>query len=304
MSTQRRALHYVLKVANLKRNLIFFRDQLGMKVLRHEEFSKGCEAACNGPYDGKWSKTMIGYGSEDDHFVLELTYNYTIGKYNLGNDLQHITLGVKKSLFDKAKKELSSDDDETKQDGDRFSVRSPDGYKFTVVQNKDDDSLQDIREVCLSCRDLKKSLKYWADLLKMESSSSEDSKKEATLRYAEKQATLRLLEIDEEVDHKSAYGRIAFSCPSDELKPLQKAAEDADYKILTPFVSLDTPGKATVEVVILADPDGHEICFVGDEGFRELSKMDPKANELIEKSIEEDKSDDWYKSKKKAKVEE
>lgn len=27
-----------------------------------------------------------------------------------------------------------------------------------------------------------------------------------------------------------------------------------DQKILTPLVSLDTPGKATVEVVILADP--------------------------------------------------
>jgi hypothetical protein len=35
-----------------------------------------CEAACNGPYDGKWSKTMIGYGDEDTQFVLELTYNY------------------------------------------------------------------------------------------------------------------------------------------------------------------------------------------------------------------------------------
>lgn len=27
-----------------------------------------------GPYDGKWSKTMIGYGPEDKQFVLELTY--------------------------------------------------------------------------------------------------------------------------------------------------------------------------------------------------------------------------------------
>lgn len=27
-----------------------------------------------------------------------------------------------------------------------------------------------------------------------------------------------------------------------------------NHKILTPLVSLDTPGKATVEVVILADP--------------------------------------------------
>ena len=29
---------------------------------------------------------MVGYGSEDDHFVVELTYNYGIGSYKLGND--------------------------------------------------------------------------------------------------------------------------------------------------------------------------------------------------------------------------
>lgn len=38
------------------------------------------------PYDGKWSKTMVGFGPEDDHFVAELTYNYGIGDYKLGND--------------------------------------------------------------------------------------------------------------------------------------------------------------------------------------------------------------------------
>ena len=31
-----------------------------------------------------------------------------------------------------------------------------------------------------------------------------------------------------------------------------------------------------VQVVILADPDGYEICFVGDEAFRELSQTDPE----------------------------
>ena len=29
---------------------------------------------------------MMGYGSEDEHFVLELTYNYTVHSYELGND--------------------------------------------------------------------------------------------------------------------------------------------------------------------------------------------------------------------------
>lgn len=28
--------------------------------------------------------------------------------------------------------------------------------------------------------------------------------------------------------------------------------------------------------------DGHEICFVGDEAFRELSKVDPKGSKLLD----------------------
>lgn len=35
---------------------------------------------------------------------------------------------------------------------------------------------------------------------------------------------------------------------------IQRAMEDAGQKILNPLLSLDTPGKATVQVVILADP--------------------------------------------------
>ena len=31
---------------------------------------------------------MIGYGEEDNHFVIELTYNYGIKHYKLGNDFQ------------------------------------------------------------------------------------------------------------------------------------------------------------------------------------------------------------------------
>ena len=58
-----------------------------MRVLRHEEFESGCEATCNGPYSGYWSKTMIGFGSEDTNFVLELTFNYGVQSYKRGNDL-------------------------------------------------------------------------------------------------------------------------------------------------------------------------------------------------------------------------
>ena len=41
-----------------------------------------------------------------------------------------------------------------------------------------------------------------------------------------------------------------------QLPSIQEGLKTAGEKILTPLVSLDTPGKATVEVVIPADPVG------------------------------------------------
>lgn len=35
---------------------------------------------------------MAGFGPEDDHFVVELTYNYGIKEYQLGNDFQVILI--------------------------------------------------------------------------------------------------------------------------------------------------------------------------------------------------------------------
>ena len=31
---------------------------------------------------------MVGFGPEDNHFVVELTYNYGVKKYRRGNDFQ------------------------------------------------------------------------------------------------------------------------------------------------------------------------------------------------------------------------
>ena len=58
------------------------------------------------------------------------------------------------------------------------------------------------------------------------------------------------------MDHAKAFGRIAFSCPSSQLPTIEAKIKESNDTILTPLVSLDTPGKATVQVVILADPVG------------------------------------------------
>lgn len=58
----------------------------------------------------------------------------------------------------------------------------------------------------------------------------------------------------EPINHATGYGRIAFAVPTSELKSYEENALNNQYKILTPFVTLDTPGKASVSVVIFADP--------------------------------------------------
>ena len=43
-----RALHWVFKVGDRAATMKFYKDVLGMTVLRHEEFEEGCKAYCNG----------------------------------------------------------------------------------------------------------------------------------------------------------------------------------------------------------------------------------------------------------------
>lgn len=52
--------------------------------------------------------------------------------------------------------------------------------------------------------------------------------------------------------HPSFLSCIFYHIP--QLPDLEALMIKENQKILTPLVSLDTPGKATVEVVILADP--------------------------------------------------
>lgn len=56
------------------------------------------------------------------------------------------------------------------------------------------------------------------------------------------------------MNHAKAFGRIAFSAPGGDLPGIEQKMKEASQTILTPYISLNTPGKATVQVVILADP--------------------------------------------------
>ncbi|KAF0852409.1 mitochondrial glyoxalase domain-containing protein 4 (lactoylglutathione lyase) [Andalucia godoyi] len=268
-----RALHWVFKVASRKATIPFYTDILRMQTLRHEEFQKGCEAACNGRYDGAWSKTMIGYGSEDDHFVVELTYNYPITYYDLGNDFVGIDISCK-SLASK------------------MALYAPDGFRFNLLPSRSSFPEQTeervVRKITLAATDLDRTAAFWTAVLDLDV----DHKSDETLVLVTTSEPIFRIAFDkkQEVRHAESYGRIAFAVQDVKQGKYEERAVQHGGSVLTPFVQLDTPGKASVHVAILGDPDGYEICVVGDAGFRELSCIDPQGQTLLEDAMKSDRS--------------
>ena len=78
-----RILHTMLRVGDLQRSIQFYQDVLGMRLLRTSE---------NPEY--QYSLAFLGYDDEDKASVLELTYNWGVDKYDLGNAYGHIAIGV------------------------------------------------------------------------------------------------------------------------------------------------------------------------------------------------------------------
>lgn len=78
-----RILHTMLRVGDLERSIAFYTDVLGMRLLRRNEYP-----------EGKFTLAFLGYGDESEQAVIELTYNWGVDSYELGNGYGHIALEV------------------------------------------------------------------------------------------------------------------------------------------------------------------------------------------------------------------
>jgi len=78
-----RILHTMLRISNIQRSIGFYTKILGMRVLR----------TLDQP-DEKYTLIFLGFGEESETCVLELTYNYGVFTYELGNAYGHIAIGV------------------------------------------------------------------------------------------------------------------------------------------------------------------------------------------------------------------
>ena len=78
-----RLLHTMLRVGDLEQSLAFYTEMLGMQLLRRKDYP-----------GGRFTLAFVGYGSESDQAVLELTHNWDTESYTLGDAYGHIALGV------------------------------------------------------------------------------------------------------------------------------------------------------------------------------------------------------------------
>lgn len=124
-----RILHTMLRVSDLNRSVSFYTQVLKMRVLR----------TFDNPED-KFSLTFLGYGDESETCVLELTYNYGVDSYNLGNAYGHIAIGVKdceQACVDVAARGGEITYGTATMEGLNETiafVKDPDGYQIELVE--------------------------------------------------------------------------------------------------------------------------------------------------------------------------
>lgn len=124
-----RILHTMLRVGDLDRSIKFYTDILGMQVLRREDYP-----------DGKFTLAFVGYGGERDHTVLELTYNWGVGNYDLGTAFGHVAIEVDDAALacEKVKQaggKVISEAGPMKHGTTVIAfIEDPDGYKIEFIE--------------------------------------------------------------------------------------------------------------------------------------------------------------------------
>ena len=126
-----RLLHTMIRVGDLERSVRFYTEVLGMKEMRRRDNA-----------EGKFTLVFIGYGDEAENAVIELTYNWGVTHYELGNAFGHIAIAVDDAY--KACEEIKTRGGKVTREAGPMKhgstviafVEDPDGYKIELVERK------------------------------------------------------------------------------------------------------------------------------------------------------------------------
>jgi len=126
-----RILHTMLRVADLERSLRFYIEVLGMRLLRRKDYP-----------EGKFTLAFVGYGDETDTAVIELTHNWGVDRYELGDAFGHIAVAVDDAY--KACEEVKRRGGKVAREAGPMKhgttviafIEDPDAYKIELIERK------------------------------------------------------------------------------------------------------------------------------------------------------------------------
>ncbi|KAH0919656.1 hypothetical protein HID58_027316 [Brassica napus] len=171
----RRMLHVVYRVGDLDRTIKFYTECLGMKLLRKRDIP-----------EEKYTNAFLGYGPEDSHFVIELTYNYGVDKYDIGAGFGHFGIAVddvaKTVELIKAKGGKVTREPGAVKGGKTVIafIEDPDGYKFELLERGP--TPEPLCQVMLRVGDLDRSIKFYEKAFGMELLRTRDNPEYKFLR--------------------------------------------------------------------------------------------------------------------------
>jgi lactoylglutathione lyase len=121
----------MIRVGNLDESLKFYCDVLGMNLIRQKEYPSG-----------KFTLAFVGYGDEATDSVIELTYNWGVEKYDLGDAFGHLAIGVD-DIYQTCDKIKALGGKVVREPGPMKHgttviafVEDPNGYKIELIQTK------------------------------------------------------------------------------------------------------------------------------------------------------------------------
>ncbi|MBD5801145.1 Lactoylglutathione lyase [Azoarcus sp. Aa7] len=123
-------LHTMLRVGDLDRSIKFYTEVLGMRLLRRHDYP-----------EGKFTLAFVGYQDESEGAVIELTWNWGVDSYEMGNAFGHIALAVPDAY--RACNEIRPRGGKVVREAGPMKhgttviafVEDPDGYKIELIQH-------------------------------------------------------------------------------------------------------------------------------------------------------------------------
>uniref|UniRef100_A0A5B7BJY4 lactoylglutathione lyase n=1 Tax=Davidia involucrata TaxID=16924 RepID=A0A5B7BJY4_DAVIN len=260
---KRRMLHVVYRVGDLDRTIKFYTECLGMKLLRKRDIP-----------EERYTNAFLGYGPEDSHFVIELTYNYGVDKYDIGSGFGHFGIAVEDVVktvdLIKAKGGKVTREPGPVKGGSTVIafIEDPDGYKFELLERGP--TPEPLCQVMLRVGDLDRSINFYEKAFGMELLRKRDNPEYkytiAMMGYGpeDKNAVVELTYNYgvTEYDKGNGYAQIAIG--TDDVYRTAEAIKLCDGKITREPGPL--PGINT-KITACLDPDDWKTVFVDNIDF-------------------------------------